>query len=261
METVLFEGASLRLAGVATAPVVITIHGFADDSSAFTPLADTALNKSFRLVFCDLPGFGMSPAKNRSRIGDLAAFVLRLADAMSPSEPVGLMAHSVGSPIAVAAAHAGPERVGAILSIEGNLTHQDAYFSGRAAKYGEPTAFKAAFCDQVAAMAKENHSMDRYRAAVETADAQAMWELGKDAATLGLNDGFGLAYRHLAVLGIETLYLWGRHNSPSDTIQFVDQNQLANVEFVSSGHWKSVDDPNATGAIANRFFAKSLARH
>lgn len=260
MEQNFFEGAALQFFGPALSPVVIAIHGFADDSTAFTPLADTALTNGFRLVVCDLPGFGISPALQCAKIDDLAAFILRLADAFS-SKPVGLIAHSVGAPIAVAAAHICPDNVHAVLSIEGNLTDQDAYFSGRAVGYDDPASFKFDFCNQVAGMARENQAMNRYSDAVRSADAKSMWELGRDAASLGAANGFGHAYCNLATLNVDALYLWGRHNSPSETVRFVDENDIPNIEFARSGHWKSVDAPTETGVIAARFFATSLARH
>jgi pimeloyl-ACP methyl ester carboxylesterase len=253
-----FEGASLQLIGPATAPVVIAIHGFADDSTAFTSLAKTPLTKAVRLVLCDLPGFGKSPRQGDARISDLAAFVLRLADALSPIAPVGLIAHSVGSTIGVEAAHRRPDRIRAILSIEGNLTPPDAYFSGKAAKFNDANSFKAQFCYEIAEMAKRHRTMRRYRNVIKLADAVSMWELGQDAARLGVGNRFGTDYHRLADHRIETLYLWGRHNTPIETARFIDENQLPSYEFSQSGHWKSVDAPLETGAIARTFFAENL---
>jgi pimeloyl-ACP methyl ester carboxylesterase len=257
MENRTFENASLKIMGPISGPVVIAVHGYADDITAFSPLAATRFVEGCRLVCCDLPGFGSSPPQCQGNIQNLAAFLLRLADEMSALQPVGLMAHSVGAPIAVAAAHLRPDRVRALLSIEGNLTSKDAYFSGQAALYDDPNKFKASFLKQISAMTHENPALRRYFIAVQRANAESMWALGRDAANRGQNDHFGKAYCGLAPLGVETLYLWGRHNSPPETQTFVDDSHLNHVEFYQSGHWKSVDAPYETGAIAENFFCQT----
>jgi len=185
---------------------------------------------------------------------------MRLADALSPDRPVGLIAHSVGSPIAVAAAQGRPDRVHAILSIEGNLTAEDAYFSGRAAEYEDAEQFKSAFSNQIRAMATDNHALCRYADAIEMADAASMWRLGRDAARLGEGEAFGHAYLNLSALDVRSQYLWGRHNTPRATAAFIDRHRLANREFRRSGHWKSVDAPEETSSIARELFAAQTIR-
>lgn len=254
MRAELFEGALLRRFGASRGPKVLCIHGFADDGTAFTPLAGTEFAQEHEVVACDLLGFGASPPLAETTIDACAAFVVRLADALSPDRPVGLVVHSVGSPIAVSAAAVRPNRVGAVLPIEGNLTADDAYFSGRAGGFEDAQAFKAAFGDLVWTMAQENRSMRRYHGAVRLADARSMWHLGRDAARRGAMDGFGHAYLGLASLGIQSLYFWGRHNTPTATAAFVDRHDFANREFAASGHWKSVDAPDDTGTVAREVF-------
>jgi len=258
IRTALFEGALLRRFGANDKPKVFCIHAFADDGTAFTPLAASALADDFEVVACDLPGFGASPpSPGEATIDECAAFVVRLAGALSPDRPYFLIAHSVGSPIAVRAASAQPDRVRALVSIEGNLTVEDAYFSGRAASYDDPQTFKAAFEDVVWVMAQDDKGLLRYHRAVRSADARSMWQLGRDAVRAGSADGFGAAYRALADAGVRSLYLWGKHNTSSQTAAFVGRHALANSAFTASGHWKSVDAPHETGLIARDLFREA----
>ncbi|GHH25276.1 hypothetical protein GCM10008023_38450 [Sphingomonas glacialis] len=84
-----------------------------------------------------------------------------------------------------------PGRFTALLSIEGNLTSEDAYFSGQATGFADPDAFKRVFVTSIRDMATRDPAMGRYATAVAGADALAMWRLGRDAAELGRDDGFG----------------------------------------------------------------------
>jgi hypothetical protein len=61
-----------------------------------------------------------------------------------------------------------------LFSIEGNLTADDAYFSGKAADHDEPISFKRAFLDEIWAMATSQLILRRYHAAATMADAQAV---------------------------------------------------------------------------------------
>lgn len=260
MRIEVFEGALLRRFGSGRNKI-LCMPAFADDGTAFTPLSASVVAQCFELIVCDLPGFGASlPLRGQASLRAYADFVLRLAEATSPQRPVGIAAHSLSATIAVDAALRAPERIGAVFSIEGNLTAADAYLSGRAAAFDDPEAFKIAFAQSVWEMAEEDPRVRRYFGAVRMADAASIWRIGRDAARLGEDDGFGHAYLRLSALGVANLYLWSRTHTPPSTADFIDRHGVANREFRSSGHWKSVDAPLETGEIATTFFAAALAR-
>lgn len=253
-----FEGTLLRRFGHPGAPKVICVHGFADDGTAFAPLANSVLTDDFELIAVDLPGFGVAASTPDPAIELSARFIIRLAETLSPDRSVALIGHSIGSAIVVAAATLFPTRIAAVLSIEGNLTADDAYFSGRAADYNDAAAFKQDFVHDLERLATEQPQMERYLSAVRQADAYAMWTLGRDAVERGQDNAFGHALLSLPDKGIATTYLWGRHNTPPVTAEFVDAHLAASrvqvIEFKTSGHWKSVDAPKATGRIAREAF-------
>ena len=243
--------------GDSDSPTLIAIHGFADEGAAFSKLGASPLSDVFELVAPDLPGFGASPILDRFEptLDGYADFTLALADAVSPNEPVGLIAHSVGSAIAVKAALQRPGRVAALMSIEGNLTAQDAYFSSRAADYATPAEFKPAFERHVAGLTQTSPALARYLTALRRADPTAMWRLGQDAAEQGPGNRFGDAFLSLTAHGLPTLYYWGRHNTPSVTADFIDAHRALNaVEFHNTGHWVFYDAPEETADAAARFF-------
>ncbi|MEO1014020.1 MAG: alpha/beta fold hydrolase [Pseudomonadota bacterium] len=258
-------GVFLRRCGPASAPKIICVHGFADDGAAFAGLAKTALTARFELVAPDLPGFGASDpfADDVATITALADYVVEFAARISPTRPVALIGHSIGSAIAVDAALRRPGVIAHVMSIEGNLTADDAYFSGRAAAYEEPAAFKRDFVADVERMAANESALRRYLEAARRADAASMWRLGRDAAAKGRDDGFGEALLSLASRGVSSLYLWGRRNAPAATARFVDERLAPSSvrvrEYGQSGHWKMIDAPEDTARLAAEAFAPLAA--
>ncbi len=258
-------GVLLRRSGPASAPKVICVHGFADDGAAFAGLAGTALTARFELVAPDLPGFGASHpfADDAATISAFADHIVDLAARISPSRPVALIGHSIGAAIAIEAALRRPRAIAHVMSIEGNLTEEDAYFSGRAAGYRDPAAFKRDFVADIERMSAEQLTPLRYVEAARRARAKSMWRLGRDAAEKGRNDGFGEALLLLSSTGVSGLYLWGRRNAPAATARFVDERLAASKvrvrEYTQSGHWKMIDDPDATGRLAGEAFARLAA--
>lgn len=150
MEVALINSLFVRLGGQPGCPTLILLHAFADSGLAFTPLFDTELASRFRLVAPDLAGFGASPPhQSVHTIADHAEAVAALVAALPGRGPVGLVAHAVASMIAVEAAPRLGSRFAGLFSIEGNLTAEDAYLSGRAADFDDPLAFKQRFLDDL----------------------------------------------------------------------------------------------------------------
>ncbi len=131
------------------------IHAFGDNGSAFEPLFATSLAARFRLTAVDLAGFGASPGRPDIRtMSEHAGAIAALVDSLPGSGPVGLVAHSVASMIAVAAVPRLGVNFAGLFSIEGNLTADDAYFSGRAAEFDDPHRFKQRYLVDIWAMAQ-----------------------------------------------------------------------------------------------------------
>lgn len=68
-----------------------------------------------------------------------------------------------------------------ILSLEGNLTEDDVYFSGIAAEHDTPVTFREAFLSRLDE-ASADPIMVRYRSRVVRADPHALWILGNEVA-------------------------------------------------------------------------------
>ncbi|WHT22366.1 SDR family oxidoreductase [Crossiella sp. CA-258035] len=97
------QGDGVRLAvrewGDAAAPTVLCVHGYPDDSSVWTDVA-VRLAERFHVVAYDVRGAGDSgkPKERKDYLLDrLVADLVAVAAAVSPDEPVHLLAHDWGS--------------------------------------------------------------------------------------------------------------------------------------------------------------------
>lgn len=246
------NGILVRRLGLGAGKKLLCLHGFADNGLAFLPLCETALPNYFELVLVDLPGFGASPSiPGFGLVRDYARLVAGLAAAFAPEEPVGLIGHSIGSAIAVTAADLlSPAPLG-LFSIEGNLTEDDAYFSGKAADWQDSKAFKAAFLEEIWELAAENVDLRRYYGGVEMARAEAMWTLGRDAKRISAANRVGQAFRAMQA---PNLYYWGETTTPPSTRQYIEEYSIPNRRYPAASHWPMIADPQATASAVIEFF-------
>lgn len=218
-------------------PRMLFIAGFGDNASMFDGLLDTVLAERFTLTPLDLPGFGRPPGAGPTTLVSLADFVaVRARDTGAEI----IVAHSVASIIASLAASREDCPLTTILSLEGNLTADDAYFSGTAAEYDSPTAFRAAFLDRLDQMASTAPVIARYRAQVARADPQALWELGRDARHFSEQHHPG----ELLIDAAEAVYFYNPDNCPQATLDWLAGTNLRSVVLKTATHWASVDQPH-----------------
>lgn len=252
MQIAVIDNVLLRLDGPEHAPTIVCLHGFADSSEMFRPLFETELVQRYRLLAVDLPGFGASPGQEAvGTISEHAEALAALLVRAVPGGRIGLVGHSIASPIAIETIDRLPQRPLGLFSIEGNLTADDAYFSGLAADYESSVAFKQAFVDRIWEMAQSQPILRRYHGTAVMAEARAMWRLGRDAKRISVGDGPGQAF---AAVPVPTLYYWSPDNTPKTTRDWIAASGLANRRFSESSHWPSIDQPAATAGAIMEFF-------
>jgi pimeloyl-ACP methyl ester carboxylesterase len=224
---------------------MILVAGFGDNSSVFEPLLQTKLARAYSLVAIDLPGFGAPHLRGRTTLQRLAQVV----DAHARNHGARtVLAHSVASIIASLAAQRRGSPIDTIVSLEGNLTGDDAYFSGKAAAFVNAADFHTAFLARLAELALSDRNIERYRAAVESADAQALWELGVDAH----------AFSHASTPGEvlaqtqRVIYLYNPANMVSASLAWLEQSDLQRVPLPHASHWKCFDQPELLAEVVIR---------
>ena len=138
-----------------------------------------------------------------------AEWLVRTIGQAANDGALGLVGHSLGAAIAVRAAGRLGGRVAGLFSIEGNLTKEDAYFSGLATSFDDPERFKQELLTWVGALSRQTAddgpSLARYHACLERASAEALWCLGRSAKAASRAGALGEEYRALPV---PSLYYW-----------------------------------------------------
>ncbi len=233
------EPKTLRTRGPRSGPGILCLAGFGDDSSMFEPLLETDLPRDHRVVTVDLPGFGREPVvPGRSATLDgLAEFVLGVAAA----ERIGiLLAHSAASIIAAIVATRSDSPVETVISLEGNLTKEDAYFSGTAADHESPESFREAFLRRLDQRAGEDAVLARYRSRVAGADPHALWVLGNDVFRYSDRTQPGSV-----LLSVRRAhYLYNPANCPVSSLAWLETSGLPATELPGASHWATLDAPH-----------------
>ena len=251
------DGALLRIAGPEDAPTLLLLHAFADTGYAYAGLFASDALKSYRLVAVDLWGFGASPRRADVRtVDDYAKALGNLINAHLTDRSIGLVGHSIAGTMAVAVANRLGDKVTGVFSIEGNLTPDDAFFTGRAKDYDDPDLFKRDFLDQVWQLGQESPALRQYYAGAVLADARTMWDLGNDAVRISDGDRLGQLHRALAR---PSLYYWSTESTPAATRDWIENSDIAHEVYTGAGHWPMVEQPEETARAIGRFFDRILA--
>ncbi len=216
---------------------MVCIAGFGDNGSMFYPLLTTELAKQIEIRPFDLPGFGKPALSGDTTLASLADVL----DAETRTvEASVVVAHSVGSIIASLAAQKAGSPIRTILSLEGNLTAEDAYFSGTAADYDSSESFRAAFLQRLSEMAEHQPIISRYREMVAGADQNALWQLGRDARRFSAEKSPGKVLIEAAM----AVYFYNPANVPDSSLKWLETHDILKIRMDDTSHWPSVDQPD-----------------
>lgn len=215
---------------------IICIAGFGDNSSMFQPLQETRLHTIHELISFNLPGFGSPRLSETTTLARLAEVV---DDYAREIDSRVIVAHSVASIVASLAALRPDSSIETVLSLEGNLTADDAYFSGTAADFDNPSTFRTHFLARLDSMVPDQPIIARYRDNVEQADPSALWELGTDARRFSEQNVPGETLSQVP----SAVYLYNPANVPQASLDWLKIHALPRVVLEGASHWASVDQP------------------
>jgi len=230
MPTSVVDGCAVHTRGAGT-PVVVGLPGFTDSVASWRPLVDV-LARRLGTAVIELPG--LSHPIPRPDSSSLDQFADRIARVVGHrwSAPVVLVGHSLGSVLAVRAAHRLAGQCEAIVSIEGNLTADDAFFTGQAAGFDDAEAFKAHLAGQARRLAAEGRAPASFADSIGAADAHTVWTLGREVAECGTGVRFGEELRRAPC---RTLYLWSARTAAPASQEFL--HHLTHEELGLGHHW------------------------
>jgi pimeloyl-ACP methyl ester carboxylesterase len=230
---------------------VVCVPGFTDSATSWRPLMSSLPELSYEVSVIELPGFGAAPAP--AWTAGLSAYADELVRVVRSQwqEPVVLVGHSLGAVIAVRAAHLLGSSCSALVSLEGNMTTSDDYFSSRSAGFDDPAIFQRDFAETVDKMVHTGQAPLSYADAVRQADARSMWLHGRDASASGVNDAFGAEYRALAV---PSLYVWAAGSTPPATQDYLRDHSVPNHRLDIEHHWPWQAAPDVVARVIASVF-------
>src|SRR5215468_7751223 len=105
--------------GEPAAPKIFLLHGWMDVAASFQFLVD-AFAQDWYVIAPDLRGYGKSAWQPQGYwFPDYVADLEALLDVFAPNEPVHIVGHSLGGNIVLHYAGVRPERVRAVVSLDG----------------------------------------------------------------------------------------------------------------------------------------------
>lgn len=175
---------TLRIGGPGDAALDLwLVHALGDSSAAFCAAFAQPLAATFRILAPDLPGHGAMPAQAAALTVDAAAAHLAARiEEISRGRQTALVGHSMGSILAVRAAGRLARAPRLVVSVEGNLVAEDAYFTGRACAFDSPQAYRDWLAGEIARLAQDHPALSRYEASLRASDARMLWTLGRSVA-------------------------------------------------------------------------------
>ena len=212
------------------------LHGFGDSGLAYQEVFDAPIQEAFNIYVVDLPGFGVSPIQeNYLSIKDQASLLTTIIkEETLNQQAVNIVAHSLGALIGTWVSQNLPGKVNYYLSIEGNLTEADSYFSSKPLEYETAEAFSQAFEKEVFELGKSQGRFKRYFSSLKLANPEGMrnWSITSQEHIKTNKCGY-----EFKALQCKKLYIWGDKDTPQATQDFIQKHQLPNRLYPGIGHW------------------------
>lgn len=110
------------ITGADTLPTLVFIHGSPGSWMNYAIyMWDTAMRKKFRMVSIDRPGFGYSNFGNALHLQEQASLILPVLQSLKTGQPMYLLGHSMGGPLAVDLASRAPDLFSTVIIVAGAL--------------------------------------------------------------------------------------------------------------------------------------------
>lgn len=233
------DGVVVWTAGSRRAPVDVWFHPALGDSHlTFRHAFTSELLARARVLAYDPPGHGASPPRQKGlTLTQAARLWCDLIQRFSGSRPLVLIGHSMAGIVASHAASMLHRAPALVIGVEANLTLADAYFTGLAAEFKEPSAFYAMLRSRVLQMARKDEGARRFACSLEFADPMTLWALGRSVAA---QRDPGRAFRSLSC---PKLHYWDRSGTSKDARNYLAKHCLPNRSLRGMGHWPMTTAP------------------
>lgn len=245
------RGWAVRVADGA-GPTLLWLHGLGEGVDTFAAVA--ARLAAHRQVFVELPGHGAARALEADQHAAWSAppSIDQTADLLAawlaPWPPVVVVGHSLGGVIALALAERAPDRVRAVIDLDGNVSLDDCTYSSKIAAYPRD-AFVAhghpIVCGRIAA--STDATIAGYGARMAIASPAQLWQYSCDLVAASTPE---TSARRRAAVSVPYLYVAGDPGGASPRSRaLLSEAGVRTVAITPAGHWPFVDQPAATAAV------------
>lgn len=225
---------------------------------SFDRLGVLSCFEGFRILAPDLPGYGESPRPAAVHTLDQLADGFAAALAESADDPPVLLGHSLGGTLAQLIAERCPERLRAVVNVEGNTCLNDCAVSGPVATRSLRSFLETGFSELLSQLdegGREDPETARYAATLRLADPVAVHRHAGDLVALSRPADLP---RRLAALPLPALYIAGAPGGAGPRSIELLHAAGVNLQVLSpSGHCPHRDLPEAFAQTVAEFLRGS----
>ena len=214
------------------------LPGFGHSQDCFRQAFQEPIAADVRLLTFDLPGLGESPARPAGlTVLDCAEIWRRLILIEGSSRKAVLVAHSVAGIIATETVRMLDRPPALTVSVEGNLTAADAYYSGQASRYDDCITFHRALLGSIGELVTRGEVPVDYLQSLQSADPNTLWTLGRSVVPYAEPGSDFLA------LPGPKIYYWDERSTTPQSRDFLARSNLRQRRFTGAGHWPMLTRP------------------
>lgn len=234
----------------------VFIHGL------FGPLNDPDIFDQLAPARCsapDLDGYGQRREEPVTLAGQVSALRTHIEE-RHPESRVTLVAHSIGAVYAFTLADQFPELVASIVTVEGNFTLRDAFWSKSVAAMAEQEArasIEARLVDPVAFLASDGIAVNepwlsRAAEALSFQPWRTIWQSAKAVVETTARSEYGEMLRRVFDRHRVHLLAGERSRGDWDVPNWASAAAVSDTAMGNVGHMMGLEDPVAFGTLIAR---------
>ena len=239
-------------------PPVLYLHGLGESGLCFERIVVRPELAGRKHLVPDLPGYGRSPWPGEPlslpALADHVAVWLR-GRAEGPAILVG---HSMGGVVALLLAERHPDRVRAVIDVDGNKSLEDCVFSTLAAAFSKEAFLGGGFDairEAIYRDGADSEALRGYYASLRLCDPRAFYLNSCELVEFSRRETMA---RRLAALTVPAFYIAGVPDGAcARSLELLAEAGVPCTRISPSGHWPFIDRPGPFAAALDRMLASS----
>jgi pimeloyl-ACP methyl ester carboxylesterase len=225
---------------------ILWIHGLGESGLCFEEVITDERLVDWRHLAPDLPGYGKSPWPQVPM--SIAAYADHLAEWLTErgEGPVVVIGHSMGGVIGTFLAERFPERVRAILDVEGNISEADCTTSGQVVERSRDEFLSSGFPALLQVVWREGGKDEAFRTyypSLRMCDPRCLHMNSVELVELSREEMLAMRLRGLKM---PRVYLYGADGGTGErSRELLEKAGITHIGIDGSAHWPFIDRPDA----------------